>query len=125
VRQGVVFAQHVFGSLPGLSGPDLKGEVRTEDSTASLVGLAEGPSGVHCGPTSKAGVLMNEWVIVGIVALIVFLFGARKLPDLARSLGKSSSEFKKGMSEGASDSEQAGTSDETEQRSEGKAPTSE
>ena len=46
---------------------------------------------------------MNEWVIVGVVALIVFLFGAKKLPDLARSLGKSSSEFKKGMSEGASD----------------------
>jgi sec-independent protein translocase protein TatA len=62
---------------------------------------------------------MNEWVIVGIVALIVFLFGARKLPDLARSLGKSSSEFKKGMSEGASDSEPAGTSDETEKRAEG------
>ena len=68
---------------------------------------------------------MNEWVIVGIVALIVFLFGARKLPDLARSLGKSSSEFKKGMSEGASDSETAGTSDETEKRAEGKAQSSE
>lgn len=75
---------------------------------------------------------MNEWVIVGIVALVVFLFGARKLPDLARSLGKSSSEFKKGMSEGASepektasDSEKAGTSDDTEQRAEGKAQTSE
>ena len=67
---------------------------------------------------------MNEWVIVGIVALIVFLFGARKLPDLARSLGKSSSEFKKGMSEGTSDPEQGGTSDETEQRSEGKAQSS-
>ncbi len=83
---------------------------------------------------------MNEWVIVGIVALVVFLFGARKLPDLARSLGRSSSEFKKGMSEEgaseadttssepqkmASDSEKAGTSDETEQRAEGKAQTSE
>jgi sec-independent protein translocase protein TatA len=68
---------------------------------------------------------MNEWVIVGIVALIVFLFGARKLPDLARSLGKSSSEFKKGMSEGASDSEPAGTSDEIEKRAEGKAQSSE
>lgn len=82
---------------------------------------------------------MNEWVIVGIVALVVFLFGARKLPDLARSLGRSSSEFKKGMSEGgsepdttssepqkmASDSEKAGTSDETEQRADGKAQTSE
>jgi sec-independent protein translocase protein TatA len=67
---------------------------------------------------------MNEWVIVGIVALIVFLFGAKKLPDLARSLGKSSSEFKKGMSEGASGSEQA-TPDDAEQRTEGKAQTPE
>jgi sec-independent protein translocase protein TatA len=68
---------------------------------------------------------MNEWVIVGIVALIVFLFGARKLPDLARSLGKSSSEFKKGMSEGATDAEQAGTSDDADKRAEGKAQSSE
>jgi sec-independent protein translocase protein TatA len=68
---------------------------------------------------------MNEWVIVGIVALIVFLFGARKLPDLARSLGKSSSEFKKGMAEGATDADQAGTSDETDKRAEGKASSSE
>ena len=66
---------------------------------------------------------MNEWVIVGIVALIVFLFGAKKLPDLARSLGKSSSEFKKGMSEGASGSDQA--PDDAEQRTEGKAQTPE
>ena len=69
---------------------------------------------------------MNEWVIVGIVALVVFLlFGAKKLPELARSLGKSSSEFKKGMSEGASGSEQAGTPDDAEQRTEGKAQTPE
>ena len=68
---------------------------------------------------------MNEWVIVGIIALIVFLFGARKLPDLARSLGKSSSEFKKGMSEGASDPAEAGTSDDVEKRTEGKAQSSE
>ena len=68
---------------------------------------------------------MNEWVVVGIIALIVFLFGARKLPDLARSLGKSSSEFKKGMAEGASDADQAGTSDEAEKRAEGKASYSE
>ena len=68
---------------------------------------------------------MNEWVIVGVIALIVFLFGAKKLPDLARSLGKSSSEFKKGMTEGASGSEEAGTSDDTEKRAEGKAQSSE
>ena len=68
---------------------------------------------------------MNEWVIVGIVALIVFLFGAKKLPDLARSLGKSSSEFKKGMSEGASDPGGGRPPpDDAEKRSEGTAQTS-
>ncbi len=36
-------------------------------------------------------------IILGIVLL---LFGARKLPDLARSLGKASREFKKGQQEG-------------------------
>jgi sec-independent protein translocase protein TatA len=34
-----------------------------------------------------------------ILLVIVVLFGARKLPDLARSLGKSLSEFKKGRNE--------------------------
>lgn len=34
-----------------------------------------------------------------ILLVIVLLFGARKLPDLARSLGKSLSEFKKGREE--------------------------
>ncbi len=36
-----------------------------------------------------------------ILLVIVVLFGARKLPDLARSLGKSISEFKKGREEAA------------------------
>ena len=36
-----------------------------------------------------------------ILLVIVVLFGARKLPDLARSLGKSLSEFKKGREETA------------------------
>lgn len=40
-----------------------------------------------------------EWIVVGIVAVVV-LFGAKKLPEIARSLGKSQSEFKKGMKEG-------------------------
>ncbi len=35
-----------------------------------------------------------------VLLVILLLFGARRLPDLARSLGKSLSEFKKGREEG-------------------------
>lgn len=44
---------------------------------------------------------LPEWGIILLVFLIVFLFGGKKLPELARSLGKSSKEFKKGLAEGA------------------------
>lgn len=35
-----------------------------------------------------------------ILLIIVLIFGARKLPDLARSLGSSAKEFRKGIEEG-------------------------
>lgn len=38
-----------------------------------------------------------------ILAIVMLLFGAARLPKLARSLGQSSKEFKKGMTEGARD----------------------
>jgi len=34
-----------------------------------------------------------------ILVIVLLLFGAQKLPELARGLGKSVSEFKKGQSE--------------------------
>ena len=38
--------------------------------------------------------------IILIVFVIMLLFGAKKLPELSRSLGKSLGEFKKGQKEG-------------------------
>jgi len=47
--------------------------------------------------------------ILLIVFAILLLFGARKLPELARSLGGSVNEFKKGMAEGAKDEKKTST----------------
>ena len=40
-----------------------------------------------------------EWVLI-IVIVGVLLFGAKKIPELARTLGKSRGEFEKGKMEG-------------------------
>lgn len=52
--------------------------------------------------TMPMGFLQNfsgpEMLLV--LAVIVLLFGAKKLPELARSIGKSMSEFKRGKEEG-------------------------
>jgi TatA/E family protein of Tat protein translocase len=51
------------------------------------------------------------------LALGVFFFGAKKLPELSRSLGQAMSEFKKGVATGAQDEQAppapAATSDAT------------
>ncbi|MDP9302087.1 MAG: twin-arginine translocase TatA/TatE family subunit [Actinomycetota bacterium] len=41
-----------------------------------------------------------EWIVVGIIAVAV-LFGAKKIPDIARNVGRAQGEFKKGIREGA------------------------
>ncbi len=43
--------------------------------------------------------------LIIILAIFMLLFGAAKLPKLARSLGESSREFKKGLAEGANQTE--------------------
>jgi sec-independent protein translocase protein TatA len=40
--------------------------------------------------------------IVLILAVLLLLFGAKKIPEIARSLGKSLNEFKEGQQEGDS-----------------------
>lgn len=47
------------------------------------------------------GLRAQELLIVLLIVLLVF--GARKLPDLARSLGASAKEFRKGIAEGSED----------------------
>ncbi len=41
--------------------------------------------------------------IILILVVLILLFGAKKIPDLARSIGRSLNEFKKGREEGAAD----------------------
>ena len=54
------------------------------------------------------------WVVLGVAVL---LFGAKKLPELARSLGRAQSEFKQGMRDGTSPEHPA-----AEQKPEAKGP---
>jgi TatA/E family protein of Tat protein translocase len=99
-------------SLPGLAGPDLKGRSCLDRWDTSIAGLPAVV--VRCGPEvgaytdisipeRKVVVLMGpEWIVVGIIAVVV-LFGAKKLPEMARSVGRAQGEFKKGLKDGAVD----------------------
>lgn len=49
----------------------------------------------------------TELIIV--LLIVMLLFGAARLPKLARSLGESAKEFKKGVSEGEKDGTGTGT----------------
>jgi sec-independent protein translocase protein TatA len=45
--------------------------------------------------------------LIIILVILLLLFGARRLPEIARSVGKSTKEFKAGMKEGDEDEEAA------------------
>ena len=42
---------------------------------------------------------LSPWEIAIIIALVLLLFGGKKIPELMRGLGKGISEFKKGKNE--------------------------
>ncbi len=43
--------------------------------------------------------MLGTWEIVAIVAVILLLFGGRKIPELMKGLGKGVKSFKEGMNE--------------------------
>ncbi|MBR2713861.1 MAG: twin-arginine translocase TatA/TatE family subunit [Kiritimatiellae bacterium] len=50
---------------------------------------------------------IGPWqLVICIVVAFVLFGGAKKIPDLARSLGKAKSEFKKGIAEGEKEEEE-------------------
>jgi sec-independent protein translocase protein TatA len=56
---------------------------------------------------------VNEWIIVAVVAVVV-LFGATKLPEIARNFGRAQGEFKKGLRDGDDEHEEPKTGPTTE-----------
>jgi sec-independent protein translocase protein TatA len=56
--------------------------------------------------TFLAGMIPGGPELIIILLVILLLFGSTRLPQLARGMGKSISEFKKGISEGEKDDEQ-------------------
>ena len=45
------------------------------------------------------------WQFLIVVLIIAIIFGAKKSPEIARALGRSSGEFKKGLKEGNAEAE--------------------
>ncbi|MBR4617560.1 MAG: twin-arginine translocase TatA/TatE family subunit [Kiritimatiellae bacterium] len=42
----------------------------------------------------------GPWQIAIVLLVVILLFGAKRLPEIARSLGRSASEFRRGQREG-------------------------
>ncbi len=42
----------------------------------------------------------GHWQILILILVVILVFGSKKLPELARSLGKAKGEFKRGTAEG-------------------------
>jgi sec-independent protein translocase protein TatA len=51
-------------------------------------------------PVGFLGMNIGPTELLVVLAIVLVLFGGKKLPDLARSLGRSLGEFKKGKDEG-------------------------
>ena len=50
--------------------------------------------------------MIGPWQIVIIIAVVILLFGAKKIPELMKGVGKGIKEFKDATKEGIEDSEE-------------------
>jgi len=50
-------------------------------------------------PSITGFIAGQEWIFIIVIA-VVFIFGAKKIPELARTFGKARGEFEKGKIEG-------------------------
>ena len=50
-------------------------------------------------PSLTGFIAGQEWIFIIVIA-VVFIFGAKKIPELARTFGKAKGEFEKGKIEG-------------------------
>jgi sec-independent protein translocase protein TatA len=53
-----------------------------------------------------------EWLVPLGIILILVIFGAKRLPEMARSVGRAQGEFKKGLKEGVQPDDESKPSDQ-------------
>jgi TatA/E family protein of Tat protein translocase len=88
-RQAILEAEHA-------------GEDQRDGSRGALPDNQIGRSAAASARPRRLRMLGPQDLWIGL-ALGVFFFGAKKLPELSRSLGQAMSEFKKGVTNGAQD----------------------
>ncbi len=61
---------------------------------------------------------IGTWEIIAIVAIVVLLFGGKKIPELMKGIGKGVKSFKEGMNEIEKEIKEDGTSGQDQYKKE-------